>query len=261
LIRPSYSELANAWRALAATDGITVREVACVGAPRTLLLAEKIGRAGAPLVALSAGVHGDEPAGPWALLSIVRDGLLDARFNYRIWCCTNPSGYELASRENADGADVNRSFNAGGTTPEARAILTSNRDRRFTLVLDLHEDYEADGFYCYEPVVDGVPMLGGAIVRAMDECGFPVQDLDDRFELGYPPDAQHLRTLDRGRVLPDPVAERAFFKGTPYSLHMMRKVPTRAITLETPRERPWGERLAMHRTAVVTALGALAQET
>jgi hypothetical protein len=101
---------------------------------------------GAPLVALSAGVHGDEPAGPWALLSIVRDGLLDARFNYRVWCCTNPSGYERGTRENAEGHDINRSFNAGGTTPEARAIVTSNRDRRFALGIDLARRFRSRRF-------------------------------------------------------------------------------------------------------------------
>jgi protein MpaA len=255
--RPDYSELVAAWKGLRASQGLSLREVACVGAERTLLIAETAAPPGAPVVALSAGVHGDEPAGPWALLSIVRDGLLDARFGYRIWCCTNPSGYERYTRENADGRDINRSFNAGGTTPEARAIVTANRDRRFALVLDLHEDFEADGFYCYEPVVEGTAPIGASIVRALDDEGLPVQDLEDTFELGYPPDAAHLRTLERGHVMPDPAAERAFFPGTPYSLHMLRRSARRALTLETPRMLGWAARLAMHRIAVVVALERL----
>lgn len=257
MTRPDYSELVAAWKGLRASHGLSLREVACVGAERTLLIAETAAPPGAPVVALSAGVHGDEPAGPWALLSIVRDGLLDARFGYRIWCCTNPSGYERYTRENADGRDINRSFNAGGTTPEARAIVTANRDRRFALVLDLHEDFEADGFYCYEPVVEGTAPIGASIVRALDDEGLPVQDLEDTFELGYPPDAAHLRTLERGHVMPDPAAERAFFPGTPYSLHMLRRSARRALTLETPRMLGWAARLAMHRIAVVVALERL----
>ena len=257
MTRPEYAELVAAWRGLRAAGALGLREVACVGAPRTLLLVDKISHPGAPLVALSAGVHGDEPAGPWALLSIVRDGLLDARFNYRIWCCTNPSGYELGTRGNAEGNDVNRSFNAGGTTPEARAIVTANRDRRFALGIDLHEDFEAQGFYCYEPLVEGAAPFGAAVVRAMDANGLPVQELDDDFDVGYPAEARHIRTLERGRVLPDAAAERAFFPGTPYSLHLMRKPGTHALTLETPRNRAWNERLAMHRTAVVAALDGL----
>ena len=224
------------------------------------MLAEIPGPAGADVVALSAGVHGDEPAAPWALLSLVGDGLLDRRFGYRIWTCMNPSGYEIGTRENVDGVDINRSFGRGGISPEARAIVTSNRDRKFALAIDLHEDFEALGFYLYEPIVEARAMYGDAIVRAIDDAGLPVQALDDAFELGYPPEARHLRVLERGRVHPDPVAERAFFPHTPYSLYMMRRAAKRALTIETPRSQTWDERIAMHRTAVVVAVDVLASE-
>lgn len=213
--------------------------------------------AGAPTVALAAGVHGDEPAGGWALLSIVRDGLLDRRYNYRCWPCTNPSGYELGTRENAEGGDINRSFSRGGTTPEARAILTANRDRKFALTLDLHEDYEADGFYCYEPVIDGSAPYGAGVVRAVDDAGLAIQELRDDFDLGYPVEAVHLRGLERGRVLPDTAREMAFFDGWPYSLALLRRAARRSLTFETPRKLPWDERVAMHRVAVGAALARL----
>jgi hypothetical protein len=235
-----------------------IREVACVGAERTLLVADIANRSGAPGVALSAGVHGDEPAGPWALLSIVRDGLLDPAFNYRLWPCTNPTGYQLGTRENAEGQDINRSFHRGGISPEARAIITSYRDRRFALVFDLHEDFEAHGFYCYEPLANGKAALADRIVSAIDAAGLPVQELDDRFEIGYPPEAHHLRRLARGVVLPDPAAERAFFpEMMPYGLYMLRRSAERALTFESPRRDAWATRLAMHRVAVVAALDAL----
>jgi hypothetical protein len=258
LTPPSYEALSAAWKALRGTRGVTVREVACAGARRTLLLAEIPAAPGAPAVALSAGGHGDEPAGPWALLSLARDGLLDDRFAYRIWACTNPSGYALGTRANAEGNDINRSFNGGGKTPESRAIVVANRDRRFELAIDLHEDFEAEGFYCYEPVIAGEAPLGASLVRALDDEGFPVATLDDAFDLGYPPEAHHLRLLERGRVLPDPDAERAFFDGTPYSLYMLRRAARRALTLESPRVRTWEERIAMHRVAVVAALAVAA---
>lgn len=254
---PPYTELRAAWKELRSSGALTLREVACTGAPRTLMLAEIPAEPGAPLVALSAGVHGDEPAGPWALLSIVRDGLLDRRYSYRIWPCTNPSGYERGTRANAEGDDINRSFHGGGKTPEARAIVTANRDRRFALALDLHEDYEAAGFYCYEPVMGGSAPLGTAIVRALDDDGLPVQNLDADFDIGYPPEAHHLRTIERGHVRPDPAAERAFFEHLPYSLYMLRRAARRAVTLESPRTRPWSERIAIHRVAAVAALGRL----
>ncbi len=257
-MNPPYTELVSAWRALRATHDVSVREVACVGENRTILVAEIVGARGSPVVTLSAGVHGDEPAGPWSLLSIVRDGLLDRRFTYRLWPCTNPSGYGRGTRENAAGDDINRSFHRGGATPEARAIITANRDRKFALSIDLHEDFEADGFYCYEPVMHGRAPFGAAIVNAMDEAGFPVQTLVDEFETGYPPEAWHLRALERGRVLPNPDAERAFFPGTPYSLYLLRRAASFALTLESPRRLKWETRVGMHRSAVVVALDRLA---
>ncbi len=234
--------------------------MACVGAARTLVLAEIAGPPGAEVIALSAGVHGDEPAAPWALLSLVRDRLLDRRFGYRIWTCTNPTGYERGTRVNAEGIDINRSFGRGGISPEARAIITANRDRTFALAMDLHEDFEAIGFYLYEPVVQARAPYSEAIVRAIDDAGLPVQELDDAFELGYAPEAHHLRTLERGRVHPDPDAERAFFPETPYSLYMLRRAAKRALTIESPRTQSWDDRIAMHRIAVVVAVDVLSRE-
>ncbi|MBD5634428.1 MAG: succinylglutamate desuccinylase/aspartoacylase family protein [Candidatus Eremiobacteraeota bacterium] len=255
--RPPYAELVAAWKALRARGDVSVREVACVGASRTLLAVEIAAPRGAATVALSAGVHGDEPAAPWALLSLVRDGLLDRAFGYRIWPCTNPTGYERGTRANAEGSDINRSFNRGGTTPESRAIVTANRDRTFALALDLHEDFEAQGFYAYEPITARGPIFARAIVRAMDENAFAVEDFTEGFDLGYPPEATHLRSLERGIVFPDPALERAYFEGTPYGLYMLRRAAERVATFETPRRLAWDERIAMHRTAVVTALDRL----
>ncbi len=250
----TYEELAAAWKGLRGVRAVSVREVACVGAQRTLLVADVMNDPAAPLVAIAAGVHGDEPVGPWALLSIVRDGLLDRSFNYRFWPCNNPSGYALGTRANAEGDDINRSFSRGGKTPEARAILTANRNRKFALTLDLHEDFEADGFYCYEPVIDGSAPYGGHVLRAVEDSGLPLQELRDDFDLGYPVEAVHLRGLERGRVLPDTAAEMAFFEDWPYSLALLRRAARRSLTFETPRKLPWEERLALHRLAVVTAL-------
>jgi len=255
---PPYAELAAAWRELRGR-GVRVREIACVGAPRTLLVVE-VGDANAPTVSLSAGVHGDEPAAPWALLSLVRDGLLDARFAYRIWPCLNPGGYTAGTRENAEGADVNRSFSRGGTTPEARAVFTSNRDRRFAFAMDLHEDFEAGGCYVYEPLRPGfAPLFAPRIVQALDDAGLAVQTFVDDFDLGAPPgfDPAAMYRLERGTVLVDYEAEIAAFEGLPSSLALMYRGTPAALTFETPRPRPWDERIAGHRVAVTTALAHL----
>lgn len=252
---PSYDQLAAEWRALR-VRGVRVREVACVGAPRTLLLAE-YGDPNGPPVSISAGVHGDEPAAPWALLSIVRDGLLDPSFSYRLWPCLNPTGYRAGTRANVDGNDINRSFSRGGQTPEARAVLTANRDRRFVLALDLHEDFEAEGAYVFEPLPDGTTPSRYAvrIAEALQEAGLPVQTLHDGFELGMPPGCEPLYRLGTGTVLVDAPAEMRVFAGSmPGSLALLYRGTPAVLTIESPRPRPWEVRLATHRVAVTTAL-------
>jgi predicted deacylase len=257
LERPAYDELVREWRALR-SRGVRVREIACVGAPRTLLVAEA-GDAASPAVVISAGVHGDEPAAPWALLSVVRDGLLDPRFAYRIWPCLNPSGYAAFTRGNAEGDDVNRSFSRGGTTPEARAVLTANRDRRFILTLDMHEDFEASGWYVYEPLRPGfAPKYAPLIVRALDDAGIAAEALDTTFDLGLPPGflPDEVYVAQRGAVLVDYEAELRAFDGLPGSLASMYRGTPAALTFESPRPRPWDERIAAHRLFVTTALAA-----
>jgi len=235
-----------------------LREVACVGAPRTLLLAE-LGGSDRPVVALSAGVHGDEPAGVWALLSLVRDGLLDPRFAYRIWPCLNPTGFDAGSRANAEGDDVNRSFGGGGRTPEAKAVTTSNRDRRFALSIDLHEDHEATGCYLYETALSGWnPCYAPPVTRALIEAGFDLQTFDDAFELG-PPGSEVAQRRGRVTVLVDATAEAPFYgRDLPQGLVAVRAATPCALTIETPLVRSRSERVAMHRVAVVTALSRVA---
>lgn len=229
-----------------------MREVACAGAPRTILCAE-LGDWRRPAIAFAAGVHGDEPAGPWALLALVEAGELDARFAYRFWPCTNPTGYALGTRESADGVDVNRSFGRGGQTPEARAIITANRNRKFLLSFDLHEDVEGEGFYCYEY---GAAPIGRDVVSAVRAAGFPIQDLS-KCDLGAPFEAPQ---LDDGVVRPSAASEIASLGGLSYSLSLARHAAQHVLTFETPLGLPWEDRIAIHRIAVKAAIEALSKQ-
>ena len=252
-----YNDVAAAWRALRLRTGVRIREVACVGAPRTLLLAE-LGDPRLPVVTISAGIHGDEPAGVWALRSLVADGLLDPRYGYRLWPCFNPTGFDAGTRVNAEGTDVNRSFGRGGSSPEAKAILTANRDRVFALSIDLHEDHEATGFYLYETAPSSRPSsYAGAVTAGLREAGFPLQPLDPGYELG-PPGSEVAQSRGLGAVVVDAPRETPFFGGAlPLGLVLVRRAVPCALTFETPLARPTAERVAMHRVAVVAALRQL----
>ncbi|MGA2395815.1 MAG: succinylglutamate desuccinylase/aspartoacylase family protein [Candidatus Lustribacter sp.] len=255
-----YADVAAAWRALRSRTGMRIREVACVGAARTLLVAE-LGDPRLPVVTISAGIHGDEPAGVWALYSLVADGLLDPRYGYRLWPCFNPTGFDAGTRTNAEGTDVNRSFGRGGTSPEAKAILTANRDRVFALSIDLHEDHEAAGFYLYETAPSGRPSsYAGAVTAGLRAAGFPLQPITPDYDLG-PPGSEVAQTRGVGAVIVDAPRETPFFGGAlPLGLVLVRRAVPCALTFETPRGRAPAERVAMHRTAVVEALRRLTRE-
>lgn len=245
----SYEDLQAAWKALRGNGEISVREVACEGSARTLLCAEW-GPQRAPAIALSAGVHGDEPAGPRALLECVQNAELDARYSYRAWPCTNPSGYAAGTRVNAEGKDVNRSFGRGGTTPEARAIVVSNRNRKFELSIDLHEDLEAEGFYCYEY---GAGTIGRAVIEAVRQADFPIQDLE-ACDLGAPFDVVQLQD---GVVRPEYELESRHVGGLSYTMAIVRNAARCALTLETPGCMPFERRVGIHRIALKAAITAL----
>ena len=246
-----YTEFERRVKALR-ERGPRVREIACVGAARTLLCVE-CGDAQALTVMISAGVHGDEPAGPAALLAMLEDDGLDERFAYRIYPCTIPSGVDAGTRESTDGVDVNRTFGRGGSSPEAKAVIMSNRDRKFELAIDLHEDCDAQGFYCYEY---GVGDVGAATIEAVEAAGFPIQTLGSDYDLGsaLPPDAIR---YERGIVRAQPIAEAEAIGGLSYALLLARNAARRVLTFETAARLPWETRLAMHRTALAGAISQL----
>ena len=106
-------------------------------------------------VYLSAGIHGDEPAGTEGLICWAEsriDWLRGA--SCLIIPCFNPDGLRQNARRDVMGTDLNREFH------HTRAPLISAwRDcvegMRFRLALCLHEDYDATGTYLYELGVEG----------------------------------------------------------------------------------------------------------
>lgn len=248
----TYLELQRRWKELRRGGDLHVHEVACVNAARTLLCAEW-GDHRLPVVTIAAGVHGDEPAGPWALLELVESGSLDPAFGYRVWPCTNPTGYAAGTRASADGSDINRSFGRGGGSPEARAILIANRNRKFALSLDLHEDCDATGFYCYEY---GGGTIGRRAIAALDAAGLPVDPLEATFATAGPLDDAHC-SRERGRITADHFAEAAVLGELSYSLAIARHAARYALTFESPTQASWESRVTTHVAAVHAAIAAL----
>ena len=125
----------------------------------------------APRVYISAGIHGDEPAGPLAMLRLLRENRWPAGREIFLVPCLNPAGFTLNRRENADGIDLNRDYRNPRSAGIRAHIAWLERQPQFDYYLCLHEDWEAHGFYLYEQNPDSRPPLGEKIIAAMkDAC-------------------------------------------------------------------------------------------
>lgn len=195
-------------------------------------------------VYLSAGIHGDEPAGPLAVRQLLEENAWPAGCALWMCPCLNPTGFPLNRRENALGSDLNRDYRHRDT-PEVRAhIAWLERQPRFDLTLCLHEDWEAHGFYVYELNPEQRPSLAERIVSAVA----PVCPID-------PSPVIDGREANGGIIRPslDPDSRPQW----PEAFHLIRHKTTLSYTLEAPSDFPLTVRVAALVAGVRAALEAL----
>jgi len=120
---------------------------------------------------ISAGIHGDEPAGPLAALQLLQENQWPANADIWLCPCLNPTGFTRNSRENAKGIDLNRQYLNPGAEETVAHIAWLEKQPTFDVCLCLHEDWESAGFYVYELNPDDQPSLARAIVdRVAEVC-------------------------------------------------------------------------------------------
>jgi murein peptide amidase A len=104
----------------------------------------------APRVYISTGVHGDEPAGPLAVLDLLESQQFCASIDWTLFPMMNPAGLRLNQRENDEGVDLNRDY----TNPISREIKAHlefiEKSEPWDLAMLVHEDWESEGFYLYD---------------------------------------------------------------------------------------------------------------
>lgn len=156
--------------AAACRAGWTLEEIP-VGDGLCLLAAQRLvatTRSAAPAlrVCLSTGIHGDEPAGPLALLRLLEADAWPPGFELWALPCLNPTGFSRNRRENAAGVDLNRDYRHLETAEVRAHVAWLNRQPAFDVTFCLHEDWESHGFYVYELNPDRQPSLAPQIVEA-----------------------------------------------------------------------------------------------
>jgi protein MpaA len=189
---------------------------------------------------LSSGIHGDEPAGPLALLQLLQENHWP---DLNLWLvpCVNPAGFRNNTRENSAGVDLNRDYRHP-TAPEVKAhVAWIERQPPFDLTLILHEDWESNGFYVYELNPAKKRSLAEDIIEAVRaNCPIESAALVDNWEC-------------RGGIIRPQVdpAERPQWAE---SVYLIVNKAQQSYTLETPSDFPLSTRVQAQIAATTRAM-------
>ena len=154
----NYAEIELRVEAAAAAAGLKLTRYPIAGMDLDLLRVDIAAEEPAVArLAVFAGTHGDEPAPVVTALEFLEQRMWarSPSVAFSVFPCLNPTGYDLGTRENADGIDINRQF-ARDEVPEARALRAAVANDTFDTFVDAHEDPEEVGFYAYAFFSDSV---------------------------------------------------------------------------------------------------------
>lgn len=201
--------------------------------------------AAAPRIYISTGIHGDEPAGPAALLELLESGEFDDRAGWWLVPVINPVGLARGTRDDATGRDLNRDFKDLRTPEVAGLVAWLRRQPEFTACWCLHEDWEAKGFYLYELNPDNRPTLAPAMLSAAGRL-MPIEEAETI-------DGRLSAAPGIIRPVNDPL-ERVDW---PEAIYLRAHHTSLSYTLETPSGLPLGQRVAALVAAVRAGLACL----
>ena len=228
-----YQHLVGRWRRVARRAGLKLHRLAKSDGFDLFYLATPV-LGTAPGLYVSAGIHGDEPAAPEALLRWAEKNVARlAAWPLLIFPCLNPWGLQNNARTDAQGRDLNRLFHED-SHPVVAAVRRVTKKHRFTVSLTMHEDYDAQGIYLYE-VQRGSTRLGEALLDAAR----PILPADPRSRIDGRKAASGLM---RRRI-----SGRAFAKmGYPEAIWLHLHHSEFTFTFETPSEADLDRRVRAH---------------
>ena len=207
-------------------------------------------------VVISAGIHGEEPAGVYALLKFLEEDIMDfcGDYAFLIFPCINPFGFERGYRFNKEGLDINREFKAGTLCGEANAVMRALKRRgvRFECTVDLHEtdpDWASEGckpednpkeFYMWEVCPNKNLRVGNGVIKRLSSL-VPVcvwdtiyQDINSGGVIWYPEGCVNSVYAQRTTLegfLADHFTPQSFTLETPCGWNMKRRVFAHRIAL------------------------------
>lgn len=206
-----------------------------------------LGRGKSKRALISAGIHGDEPAGVETICSFLEQKeFLEFTSGWELTLlpCINPTGYELKTRENHESRDLNRLFKTEVSCPEM-VYVKNIFERPYDLDLELHEDVDTSGYYLYQKDRTREPgTLGREILDAVEK----VMKLNS---------ADEIEGMAAERGLISRLSEPDEMEWWPMAVYAHFRGCRHCFTLETSPEFSMEIRVEAHLTALRTALKRL----
>lgn len=114
----------------------------------TFVVKSKNWQADKPTVIVTGGVHGYETSGVQGALLFLQQEVMkfQTEFNFVVFPCISPWGYETINRWNPKAIDPNRSFYADSPSEEAKNVMAycQSNDIQPVCHMDLHETTDTD---------------------------------------------------------------------------------------------------------------------
>lgn len=218
-----YDHLIARWRGVSRAARVPLRRLARDDGFDLFYLETPALAEGAGLY-LSAGIHGDEPAAPEALVRWAKKNAgRVAKMPLLIFPCLNPWALRNNMRTDSCGRDMNRLFHED-SHPVVAAVRRITRPHQFHTALLMHEDYDAQGIYLYE-VQRGAHRRGEELLG----CAEKILPRDPRRKI----DTSTARNgLIRRRILRKHFA----MMGWPEAIWLHLQHSKHTFTFETPSE-------------------------
>ena len=218
-----YKFLVQRWKKICQKSGLKMREILVLdNFPCFEVCSPKLAKK--DIIYFSAGIHGDESGSTEGLLAWAQSNLGKLQsLPLLIYPCLNPWGLVNNSRFDANGIDMNRIW-ANSKNILIQHILNRTKDLHFETVINLHEDFDGQGVYLYEPSRGGRPSKKAESIMNAASAFIHV---DPR------------RTIDgrkatNGIIRPRPSNPPK--EGIPEALHFYLKHQCLTFTFETPSE-------------------------
>lgn len=195
-----------------------------------------------------AGTHGDEVAGPLALLAFweaAADHAILEGMRILFLPLINPFGFARGIRGNGV-VDLNRHFERPTAQPENKIVLNFLLQHRADLLVSLHEDVSSQCFYMYESGVRERGLFARivaddvALLDTIESQGFAVCD-SDRVDGNY---------NRSGLVVSNPGTVRASRSGALEPTLLRHGIVRRVVGFETPGRQPLADRICQQQIAL-----------